>query len=121
MATPPSPLEGTWQLIRAELDGEQAPELVVTKTVVTLSGASYEVRFADEVADRGALEIDVTSAVASFRLHGREGPNAGRTIPCIYQLRQDRLRVCYGLDGVKPTEFATASGQQRFLATYRRT
>jgi hypothetical protein len=53
-------------------------------------------------------------------LTGLEGSNVGRTIPAIYQLTSDRLRVCYGLDGFVPHAFAMVAGQQRYLAMYRR-
>ena len=113
-------LDGTWQLVRAELDGERAPEMVATKTEITLRGGNYEVRFGGVTADRGTFEVGLTLEVSALVLHGTEGPNAGRTIPCIFQLAGERLRVCYGLNGVAPTEFVTAAGQQRYLAVYRR-
>lgn len=115
-----SPIDGTWQLIRAELDGEAAPELVVTQTVLALAAGAYEVRFAGEIADRGSFELCETAEANSIILRGTDGPNAGRSIPCIYQLAGGRLRICYGLDGVAPTQFATSTGQQRYLAIYRR-
>lgn len=113
-------LEGTWQMIRAELAGEAAPALVSQKTTVTLVAGTYEVRFAGEVVDRGSYEVSATLGIAALVLHGHDGPNAGRTIPCRFQLKGDRLRVCYGLDGAMPTEMSTQTNQQRYLATYRR-
>jgi uncharacterized protein (TIGR03067 family) len=109
------PLDGHWELVRAELDGEQAPELIVTRTEMTLNAGTYTVLFAGEVADRGTFELGEGTA----HLRGDVGVNAGRSIPCIYQRVGSRLRVCYGLNGTLPTDFATAAGQQRYLATYR--
>lgn len=106
--------------MRAELDGEAAPELVVTKTELTFVGDAYEVRFAGEVVDRGTFEIRGGTPIATIILHGNEGPNRGRTIPCIYQLVGDRMRICYGLAGVTPAGFTAAAGEERYLATYRR-
>jgi uncharacterized protein (TIGR03067 family) len=114
-------LQGTWQMIRAELAGGQAPELVVQRTVVTLASGQYEVRFGGQLVDRGTYEAAETATFRTLVLRGAAGNNAGRTIPCIYQLAGDRLRVCYGLDGTTPNDFTTAPGQQRYLATYRRT
>jgi hypothetical protein len=54
-------------------------------------------------------------------LAATKGENSGRTMPAIAQLRGDRLRICFGLDGVRPTEFLTALGAARYLVTYRRT
>lgn len=112
---------GVWQMIRAELSGESAPELVTAKTTIELCDGQYLVRYAGQVVDRGTFELGAAIECPTFVLHGKEGPNAGRSIPCLYQLRGDRLRVCYGLDGTAPDGFATVGGDQRYLAVYRRT
>jgi uncharacterized protein (TIGR03067 family) len=116
-----TPLDGRWELVKAELDGEAAPELLELKIVMELGEGDYVVRFGGEVSDRGTFELGDTRELKTLILHGMKGPNAGRTIPCIYQQAGDRLRVCYGLSGETPTEFRTAGGQKRYLATYRRT
>jgi len=107
-------------MIHAEFAGEKAPEFVILKTEVEFTDLEYVVRFAGETADRGTYALDLTGTPPALTLTGVEGPNAGRTIPCLFQLAGDRLRVCYGLDGGVPTVFATAADAQRYLATYRR-
>ena len=113
-------IEGTWQVVHAELAGEALPEFVAAKVALEFAGNRYVVRFDGAVTDRGTYAISVARDHATLVLHGESGSNAGRTIAGIFLLRGDRLRVCYGLDGTPPTEFATAAGQQRYLATYRR-
>ena len=120
MASPSTVLDGTWQLVRAEHAGEAAPELVVDHTVVHLAVGEYTVKFDGNVVDRGSFETGGVVDQPTLVLRGRVGSNAGRTIPCIYQLRGDRLRVCYGFDGFAPTEFSTDSKNQRYLGVYRR-
>lgn len=116
-----SRLEGTWQMMRAEMGGEIAPELVTSHTVVRLVGGRYEVTYGGQLADAGTYQETADAAgLRTLLLRGQEGPNAGRDIPCIIQLMGDRLRVCYGLNGVLPAEFATRAGDERYLATYRR-
>jgi uncharacterized protein (TIGR03067 family) len=113
-------LDGLWQMVRAELDGEQAPELVAQRTQLELSAGEYTVRFDDQVIDRGLFECSTTVDANRLVLRGTAGPNAGRTIPCIFQRVGDRLRICYGLSGAAPTGFTTAGLRQCYLATYRR-
>ena len=113
-------LAGTWEMIHAEFAGEKAPEFVVLKTEVELTAVDYAVRFAGETADCGTYALDLTCTPHALTLTGVEGPNAGRTIPCLFQLAGDRLRICCGLDGTAPAGFATAAGTQLYLATYRR-
>ena len=119
-ATPQNSIDGTWQLVRAELNGEIAHELLTANTVLELKSGTYTVRYADEVTDRGAFELGDTPQNQSITLKGTEGGNAGRTIPCIYQRVGNRLRICCGLKAVRPTEFSTAPAQERYLASYQR-
>jgi uncharacterized protein (TIGR03067 family) len=121
MSTKTTSLDGTWELMKAELDGEAAPELLALRVIMDLAAGDYVVRFDGKVSDRGTFELGGTRELKTLIIHGLKGPNAGRTIPCIYQQTGDRLRICYGLGGEAPTEFKTAGGQKRYLATYRRT
>jgi uncharacterized protein (TIGR03067 family) len=111
-------LIGRWQMIRAELAGEVAPELVTGRMILELGEGTYAVAYAGEISDSGAWEIGREEG--TLILNGRSGPNAGRNIPCLYQQAGDRLRVCFGLDGVSPVDFATAGRAGRYTAIYRR-
>ncbi len=110
-------LAGTWEMIRAELGGEQSPELIALRIELELAANAYTVRFGGQIADRGTVEAH---SPAAFTLTSTDGPNRGRVIPCLYQLAGDRLRICYGLDGVEPEQFATVTCSPQYLATYRR-
>lgn len=112
-------IDGTWLMVRAELDGEIAPDLVVAKSEIEFSAGRYVVRFAGETADVGTFAVGATTEHGTLELQVLEGPNRGRAIPCIFQRRGDRLRVCFGLDGVSPADFSTGEGRQRYLVTYR--
>ena len=111
---------GTWEIVKAELAGEEMPEFVAGKIRVEFGPAEYAVRFDGQVSDRGTYALIGGSAQKSLHLTGREGTNAGRTIPAIYQLTGNRLRICYGLNGVSPEGFATTRGGNTYMATYRR-
>jgi len=115
-----SKLDGKWQLIRAELAGEVAPNMVTEHVVLVLAFGDYEVRYGNEISDRGTFALDATTSQRSLILTGVEGTNAARTIPCLFQLAGDRLRVCFGLDGELPGDFTTSPDSRRYLATYRR-
>lgn len=109
-------LEGIWQPVYAELDGEEAPRMVLEKLELELSGGSYTVRFGGETADHGTYEIDE----AGLTLRGISGPNAGRIMPALFKFAGGSLSICYGLGGERPTKFTTSSGQQRYLVNYQR-
>lgn len=109
-------LAGIWEMTRAESGGENSPDLLALRVELELTGDTYVVRFAEKIADRGTY----TAVAPALTLLGLDGPNCGRSIPCIFQLAGDRLRVCFGLDGIAPTAFTTAVGSAHYLATYRR-
>lgn len=106
-------------MVRAELNGDPAPEIVVQHTTLELTGGEYRVRFRGEVMDQGSIEQ--ADAPTALLLRGTVGPNSGRIIPCLYQTTGERLRICFGLDGTPPNDFSTTAGGARYLATYRRT
>lgn len=107
-------------MIRAEHAGEMAPNMVTDHMVLILALGRYEVRYGTEVSDRGTFEVGTSSTQRTLVLTGTEGANATRTIPCIFQQAGDRLRVCFGFDGVLPADFTTSPDSRRYLATYRR-
>ncbi|MDP3073691.1 MAG: hypothetical protein Q8N18_25630 [Opitutaceae bacterium] len=110
-------LTGTWEMIRAECGGEHSLELLALRVELELTATAYTVRFGGQIADRGTVMIASPSALT---ITGTEGPNLGRTIPCLYQQVGSRLRICYGMDGTAPTAFVSPAGSPHYLATYRR-
>jgi hypothetical protein len=80
-------------MTKAELAGENAPDMLALRVVLELTAVTYAVSFAGQVADRGTYVL----SGESLTLTGTAGPNQGRTIP-----------------------FTTKPGVQHYLATYRR-
>lgn len=112
---------GTWHPVRAELDGEQAPALVIERLIfVITSDGRYTMAFDGEVSDEGTIAHQEMDGRLGLLLQGTKGTNIGRGIPAIYQLQGDRLRICFGLDSVTPDAFQTSPGSGRYLVTYRR-
>lgn len=109
-------LEGIWQPLYAELGGEEAPRMVLEKMEVELAGGKYTVRFGGQVSDHGTFIVDQ----AGLTLVGVAGPNAGRTIPCIFKFTDDTLSICYGLGGKRPTKHHTGNDPQLYLVNYTR-
>jgi len=113
------PLEGRWRPLYAELDGEQAPQEVLQQTEFELAAGIYTVRFGGAMSDTGSFTVE-TDAAHHLTLHGAVGPNAGRTIPCLFKFIDDTLMICFGLGGTRPRNFRTAPGAQLYLVTYSR-
>ena len=109
--------EGRWQPVYAELDGEEAPRMMLDKMEIELLNGEYAVRFGGVTADQGTYTID---AEGHLTLAGMIGPNAGKTIPSIYKFTGAQLSICYGLAGSRPKKFTTKGGEQLYLVNYQR-
>jgi uncharacterized protein (TIGR03067 family) len=109
-------IEGIWQPAYAEFNGEEAPKMMLDKMELELANGKYFVRFGGVVGDEGHYKITPTG----ITLLGSKGPNAGREIPSLFKFVDGMLSICYGLDGILPSRYSTAAGQQRYLANYYR-
>jgi len=113
-------IQGSWKPAKAELAGQPMPEAILKTISLKLDNGKYEVLVGDK-PDRGTYTMDATTKPRSLTITGTEGPNQGKTFPCIYELKGDTLRVCYDLSGAKrPTEFKSVAGTKLYLVTYER-
>jgi uncharacterized protein (TIGR03067 family) len=113
-------IAGMWKPTQAELAGKPMPDAVLKTITLKLDNGRYEV-FVGDQPDRGTYTLDTAADPRGLTINGTEGPNNGKTFPCIYELKVDTLRICYDLSGEKPpTEFKTTPGTKLYLVTYAR-
>ena len=101
-------LTGTWKVDAATFNGNDATATFKT-AVLTIEEGKYKLAFAG--TDAGTLKIDPAKKPKAMTIMGTEGPNKGKTIPAIYEIDGDTLKICYALGGAKeaPTEFKPAT------------
>ena len=113
-------IQGRWTPVTAELAGQPMPDTVLKTISLKLDSGTYEV-FVGPSPDRGTYTLDPTGKPKGMTVTGTDGPNRGKTFPCIYELQGDTLRICYDLSGMKrPTEFKSSAGTKLYLVTYTR-
>ncbi|MCF7689231.1 MAG: TIGR03067 domain-containing protein [Cephaloticoccus sp.] len=116
-----SNLHGCWQVLKAELGGQSMPADAAAQVELEFAPTGYTVRFGGEATDEGIYTVNITRDCWEIVLTGKLGVNAGRTIPGILQLKGDRMRVCYALEGnTPPPSFSAPEGTLFYLASYRR-
>jgi uncharacterized protein (TIGR03067 family) len=109
-------LSGRWAPESAELGGQPFPIANFGGAVLQLTMDGYE--FAN---DRGTYVVLTRRPPAQMDIRGQQGPNAGRTIPAIFDLAADKLTICYQLGaGARPADFASPAGTQILLIHYKR-
>lgn len=113
-------IQGNWVPVAAEMGGQKMPEQTLRAFRLTLNGDKYTAKNG-EVTDIGTFKLDPTVKPKAMDITGTDGPNQGNTIPAIYELTGDTLKICYDLSGEeRPKEFKSSAGTQLFLVTYRR-
>ena len=113
-------IEGNWTPVKAELGGQSMTDAVLKTISLKLTDGRYEV-IAGGNPDNGTYALDAATKPRSMTVTGTDGPNKGKMFPCIYELKDDTLRICYDLSGEKrPTEFKSVAGTKLYLVTYNR-
>jgi uncharacterized protein (TIGR03067 family) len=110
-------LAGTWTPVSAELAGQDFPVANFRGATLQLTDSTYE--FA---GDTGTYAVLSAKEPAKMDIHGQTGPNAGRTIPAIFEVSDEQLTIGYQLGaGERPIEFTSTPGEQILIVQYRRT
>ncbi len=109
-------LAGQWAPVSAELGGQEFPVASFGGATLQLTVDTYE--FA---GDKGTYAVLSKDPPARMDIQGRQGPNAGRTIPAIYALTDNELTICYQLGSEeRPSEFKSPKGSRVLLVRYKR-
>lgn len=110
-------LAGTWAPEQATLGGTELPVTAFDGATLKLTDHTYDFK-----GDVGTYTLVPGTQPAQMDIKGTQGPNAGRTIPAIYELNGDALSICYQLDaaGARPTTFAAPKATKLFLVAYKR-
>ena len=113
-------MKGTWRPESAEMAGAKFPEAVLKVMSLTLLDDTYKVAIGEQV-DEGTVSLDPAKSPKAMDIKGVKGPNAGKTFPCIYELKDETLRICHNLGGKdRPSEFKTKQDSKLFLVTCKR-
>lgn len=105
-------IQGKWQLTKAELNGENAPEDFVKGFTLTFTKNKFEAKLADGSGEEGDFKLDSKTkphATASFTA-------SGDTRKAIYKWDGDSLHMCVSdKGGETPKEFAGKDGNLFFV------
>ena len=112
-------LAGTWKVEAATFNGDDATA-AFKEAVLTVEEGKYKVDFAG-MTDVGTLKIHPAKKPKLMTIIGTDGPNKDKTVPAIYEIDGDTLKVCYTLDGKEaPKEFKSTAETKTLLVTYKR-
>jgi uncharacterized protein (TIGR03067 family) len=113
-------IQGTWRLESLE-DGKKKAGPGLKKRTFFVGGGVFLVQEGDKIVQAGTLRLAPSKAPKGVDAVVRKGPHEGTTMLGIYELKGDRLRVCFDTEGDhRPKEFAAKPGSALFVAVYQR-
>ena len=114
-------LRGTWVIEAATLEGRDHTDDFRGMKLI-LDGDRYTIDF-DKNTDKGTFTLDPAKTPKRIDVRSAEGPFKGKTLPGIYELKGDTLRLCLEGDGKadkRPAAFEAPGTTRNMLLTYRR-
>jgi uncharacterized protein (TIGR03067 family) len=114
-------LQGTWLLITLEAEGEDVPAEQHEGWNAVYAGNRLTLRAGEMVRRRGIITLDPSRSPRAMNTWDQDGPYEDQTVPGIYELAGDTLKVCFARPGAeRPTEFTTRRGTGFLYCVYRR-
>jgi uncharacterized protein (TIGR03067 family) len=113
-------LQGTWNRESGEVDGKPAPAEEIRNGKLTISGDKYTLTIGEQKRS-GTLKLDEKKTPKTIDIISAEGPNKGKALLGIYELKGDTFRYCLARPGKdRPTEFSAEAGSGHMLYVNKR-
>jgi uncharacterized protein (TIGR03067 family) len=114
-------LQGTWTLVAMETEGHEVPAEDFQGYNAVYEGNRLTLRVGEKVRRRGIVTVDPTRPVKAINTWDQDGPYEDQTVPGIYALEGDTLKVCFARPGQeRPKEFTTKAGTAFLSCVYKR-
>ncbi len=116
-------LQGTWQVVASEQDGERVPAADIKDLALIFKDDAILVREGGKAEEKFAFKLDPTQKPKQIDLTIKFGPAKGRIDRAIYAIDGGDLRICIqsNKDALRPVEFSTQPGSKLWLVVLRRT
>jgi len=118
----PCKVEGAWVPVAASISGKELLVAELRVKYLVFDGRDYSIiDRSNQVVDRGEYLVNDSITPRTIDIVGRDGPNAGRSMLAIFELKGDQLTVCYDLDGRKRPQNMQVDEDELLLSiTYER-
>ena len=117
-------MQGDWQLVRGEENGEPAPEYVVKHLKCVIKGDQLTFEGIEPLTDKASklsIKIDTSTIPKCIDLKVDAGSLKGDVLEGVYERTGDGLKLClYFGKGNRPLEFETKAGSNRVLFVLKR-
>ena len=105
-------IQGTWQFIAHEMNGKSAPAEELKMMTITFTGNKWAVSAGDKVVQEGTHKFDPTKKPGHVDAVVTEGEDKGNKMLGIFELKGDKMKVCFDPKGKeRPKSFKAGEGQ----------
>jgi uncharacterized protein (TIGR03067 family) len=109
-------LQGDWVAVEVVSSGEKLSPESLAGIKLNIKGNNYRLETNTDIS-QGTLKLNQTTSPRCVDVTTQSGDE----VAGIYELSEDRLKVCYPMDGgARPTEFKSTEGSSHVLAIYKR-
>jgi uncharacterized protein (TIGR03067 family) len=124
-ADPPSTdldrLQGTWVLTSMETEGDDVPAESIKDWTATYERNRLTLRAGDRIRRRGLVTLAAERSPKAINTWDQDGPYEDQTVPGIYELKGDTLRLAFSRPGQeRPKEFTSKTGTAFLVCVYKR-
>jgi uncharacterized protein (TIGR03067 family) len=114
-------LQGTWVLTSMETEGHEVPVEDFKDWTAVYEGNRLTLKAGQQVRRRGIITVDPSRRPRAINTWDQDGPYEDQTVPGIYALEGDTLKVCFARPGQeRPKEFTTKTGRAFLFCVYRK-
>ncbi len=115
-------LQGTWVAESGEKDGQPLPDDALRQIWLDINGDEIAFHPSGNVPVRVTFTLDPTRKPKTLTMTAQNGPDRGKSVPAIYEVEGDRLKLCHDTNkGEKrPTTFAAPQGSDLLLLVLKR-
>ncbi len=115
-------MQGTWTIQSFTADGKDIPAETLNTWRRIVAGDHVTWKQGEEVLLELDMKFDTSAKPMTLDSTMTTGDSKGQTLPAIFELKDDELRVCFGPpDKPRPSEFASPMGSGLLMFTAKRT
>ena len=114
-------LQGTWECVAMEREGDQLPPESFKGSTAVYEDDRVTLYREGEVFRRGIVTLDPSKSPKKINTWDLTGPYADDTVPGIYEVDDDTLKLCFSRPKVsRPVEFTTKKEPGFLYCVYKR-
>jgi uncharacterized protein (TIGR03067 family) len=114
-------LQGTWALVSMEREGQEEPADEIKDWKAIYRQNRITLMAGERVRRQGIVTLDPSRKPKAMNTWDQDGPFEDQTVPGIYELDGETLKICFARPGEdRPKNFTTKEGTGFLFCVYKK-